>query len=84
MFKTHASTKVSAATPMGKAPAVVTVVAPPKGEVIGTSFDNAHKDGVQCTVTFAGGSTAVGTAPNTGARADDQAAAEFNALTKLA
>lgn len=53
---------------------------PAKNHVVHFCYDNEHADGVHCTLTFDDGTEAVGTAPSTGALADDQAAAAANAL----
>lgn len=47
----------------------------PKGDVVLTSFNNEHADGIECTLTFEDGSTAVGIAPSTGELGVDQESA---------
>lgn len=76
MSKSKASAAAKASAPAeGAAEQAVT-----RTDVTHTAFDNEHEDGVHCTLTFADGETATGTAPNTGDLAADQAAAKANAL----
>lgn len=55
-----------------------------KEDVVHFGYDNEHEHGVHCTLTFADGATAVGTAPRTESLAADQAAASANALESAA
>jgi hypothetical protein len=55
-----------------------------KADIVLYAYDNEHKDGIHCTLTFQDGSTSIGVAPSTGDLAHDQDIAYGSALASAA